>query len=117
MSLNNLQLHPQLLAGLYNQVLIETEAGSVTKPAIKTLGGNKKNILLVVCDTQHPDALPDQSLQFLISILKACQLTLADVAITATDGKQELDYKTITSQLGSRQVLLFNLEPVAFGLP
>jgi hypothetical protein len=116
MSLNNLHLHPQLLAGLYSQTLIETDAVSVSRPTIKSLGGNKKNILLVVFEENQP-ALPDQSLQFLITILKACRLTLADVAIVATGDKKDLDYKTYTSHFESREVLLFNLAPVDFGLP
>lgn len=116
MSLNNLHLHPQLLAGLYSHVLIETEAAPVSTTTIKALGGNKKNILIVVFNEQPP-ALPDESLQFLISILKACQLTLADVAIVATGQKNDADYKTYTAHFNSRQVLLFNLAPVDFGLP
>lgn len=116
MSLNNLHLHPQLLAGLYSDVLMETDAGAVAPLTIKALGGNKKNILIVVFNENH-SALPDETLQFLITVLKACQLTLADVAIIATDQKTELDYKTYTSYFESRQVLLFNLAPVDFGLP
>src|SRR5687768_12232113 len=116
MSLNNLHLHPQLLAGMYSNVLIESDAGSVSSATIKSLGANKKNILIVVFN-ERENALPDESLQFLITILKACQLSLADVAIVATNNKTGLDYKACTAQFESKQVLPFNLAPVDFGIP
>src|SRR5690349_8097918 len=122
MSLNNIQLHPQLLAGLYSNVLVEQDvvqpSDSNPSPAREwnALVGNKKNILVVVAHEGNMH-LPDTELQFLISVLKACQLTLADVAIINVAALSEKNYKPITADFESRIILLFQVGPLEFGLP
>ena len=116
MSLNNIQLNAQLLTSLYSNVLVASDATVVPDKDWKQLGGNRKNILIV---TVHENKihLPDEELQFLISILKACQLSLADVCIINMAGLQEQDYKSITEHFNSQSVLLFDRAPLQFGLP
>ena len=105
-----------MLAALYSNVLVENDANPVPQIEWNALGGNRKNILVVVSHegVQH---LPDGELQFLITILKACQLTLADVAIINLDTSTEKNYKTITGSFGTQHILLFKVTPLQFGLP
>src|SRR4051812_39183868 len=101
MSLNNIQLNPSLLADMYRTSLVETNQNlrsnekKYAPAAIETvakdtkavrwkyLGEYKKNILIIVRYDGLP-YLPDQQLNFLTSVLGACKLNLADVAIFNT---------------------------------
>lgn len=135
MSLNDLQLSPGLLSALYPSSLINPEEAVVAKPVEKTgnkaetpaqpvkdepywkyLGANNKNILIVVnySDAVH---MPDEELGFLTNMLTACKLSLADVAIINKNYYAERGYKEFLENFKSKIVLLFGLDPLAFGLP
>jgi hypothetical protein len=130
MSLNDIRLNSQLISDLYASVLVETNASDVPtidtpvdKPAQKTpsakevhyLGKNEKGILILI---SNDDAvyLPDEELAFLTTILSACQLSLADVAIInwKTAGH---DLNEVQQRLGIRHILLFDVSPLDAGLP
>lgn len=116
MSLNDIKLSAQLTAGLYGNVLVakeETTVGNEVK--INFLGKNEKNILIVV-NKQGIAFLPDKELNFLTSILSACSLSLADVAIINQFHSLHSYHDTI-NQLHSKTVLLFDVTPGEFGLP
>lgn len=130
MSLNDIRLNPQLLSDLYASVLVETNASDVPtidipvdNPVQKTsaakdmhyLGKNEKGILILVSN-DHTVYLPDGELAFLTTILSACQLSLADVAIInwKTSG-HNLD--EVQQRLGIRHTLLFDVSPLGAGLP
>ncbi len=117
MSLNNIQLTPQLLTNLYQNVLVETKMAKVPAlPPINFLGGNKKQILIVAANADTP-FLTDNELTFLTNILAACKLGLDDVAIINKEHLPTVNYETIIEMLQSKIVLLFNIDPLAFGLP
>lgn len=117
-----------MVADLYRSTLVETgedmanslspeKTGEpVSASGWKWLGDNKKNILVIV---QYPDAihLPDTSLDFLTTMLAACKIGLADVAILNLNNHPEASYKELTSFFKSKIVFLFDAEPAAFGLP
>jgi DNA polymerase III psi subunit len=128
MSLNDIQLKPQLISDLYSSVLIETNARAVpttaTVPKKETqvtsapkdfLGKNEKGILILVA---NPDAvyLPDEELSFLTTILAACQLSLADVAIINCKNT-DIELEKVQQHLGIRHILLFDVSPLQAGLP
>ena len=130
MSLNDIQLKPQLISDLYTSVLIETNARDVPTPPIiakkeeqnspsvkdvNFLGKNEKGILILVA---KPDAayLPDDELSFLTTILSACQLSLADVAILNCKNT-DIELEKVQQQLGIRHILLFDVSPLQAGLP
>lgn len=115
MSLNNVQLGPRLLADLYASVLIDAPATAVPEPQVPFLGGNKRNILVVSKSTEA--FLPDGELQFLTSVLAACKLGLADIALVNFDRLAEKDFHPLVSFFNAQTVLLFNVEPLHFGLP
>jgi hypothetical protein len=131
--LNSIKLSPALTASLFRHSLIDTgEQKTVdeikpvtTQPVVsdtiegnewKYLGGNKQQILIVVNNTGITH-LPDEDLELLTSILKACKLDLGDVAIINSNNYPQHTYKEYIAQFKSRIVLLFGLDPVGFGLP
>jgi len=128
MNLNHIQLPASVVANLYRNSLIDPDdtilanddaLWKITDRAgdqWKYLGENKKNILIVV---DYPDAiyLPDEELSFLTSMLTACGLSLADVAIVNRNYYVTADYKDLIAQFSSKIIFLFGVDPVSFGLP
>lgn len=114
MSLNNIFLNTTMLADLYSDVLIEIDATGVPETVLNNyLGSNEKNILIVV---NKADAVyvEEEELSFLTNVLSACSLSLADVAIINWHNRESA---SIVAELHSKQVLLFGLSPLQFGLP
>lgn len=117
MSLNNVLLTPQLIADLYRHSLVETHATDVPVSGnFKHLGNNGKNILIIVHDTMVA-YLSESDLTFLTTVLNACKLGLADVAIINTATQPINDYHDVIKHFNSNVVLLFGIQPSAFGLP
>jgi hypothetical protein len=129
MSLNQINLTPQLLTDLYANALIETHAIAVPnsmlhaeseKPAksspINYLGSNRKHILVIVND-DRVSYLTDEELTFLTKVLNACELGLEDIAIINWSHLTKKEYQWLVDELQSKKVLLFNLTPIEFGLP
>ncbi len=142
MDLNNIELPAFTVAGLYRSSLIQSgektteipaEAGVTEKEKIpgqaeavnenanlqasrKWLGGNLKNILIVVnhTDTIH---IPDNELAFLTGILSACKLGLGDIVLLNRNNHQGSSYKELIAQFKSKNVFLFGVEPILLGLP
>lgn len=132
MSLNNIELPVSVIAGLYAGTLTGTAENSLqtkqTEPAaenskvieekssLKSLGNNRKNILIII---YCPDAvfLPDDELNFLTGILGACRLSLDDVAIINIYHYPDVSYRDFIDLFKSKVVLLFEKDPVSFGLP
>jgi hypothetical protein len=117
MSLNNIVLTDQQVVALYPDVLVESEStGELSKTELRFLGNNGKEVLLLV---NHPTApyLPDAELSFLTSILSACKLSVADVAIVNTHAIPENGIQNVMETLRSKQVLIFGMAPASLGLP
>ncbi|HUQ97799.1 MAG TPA: hypothetical protein VM010_09040, partial [Chitinophagaceae bacterium] len=110
------RLTPKLLAGLYGNVLIETEAKASPAVAEKMVGGNKKNILILVRN-EGGEMIPQTELSFLTSVLTACKLSLDDVTILNHATRMDKDYKDLLHRFESRFILLFDVTPLQFGLP
>lgn len=87
-----------------------------TERVSRSLGGNSKNILIVI---NYNDVvyLPDEELEFLTSILKACKLSLDNVAIVNINNNPGEGYKEYAKEYRSKVVLLFGVDPVSFDLP
>ena len=129
MDLNNIELPAFAVADLYQSSLIETGEIPLRTQTVtaaiqkeqpvsvwKSVGGNQRNVLVIVnyTDAVH---LPDSDLTFLTGILGACKLSLADVAIVNRNNHPEAMYKELSTFFKSKIVLLFAVEPAAFGLP
>jgi len=61
--------------------------------------------------------LPDGELKFLTSILSACGLSIADIALVNLTGVDNKTYNALTEHFSSRQVLLFDVTPGQLGMP
>jgi len=147
MPLNNIQLHPFLLADLYRNSLIET--GEVSnaqetdlndpvqeKTVVKKIDslirdpmapdsyenrwkylGDYKKNILFIVRYTNATYLPDEQLNFLTSILGACKLSLGDIAILNLATLPAGVYKTISEQFKSRVTVLFGITPTDFAMP
>ncbi|MCH5597185.1 hypothetical protein [Niabella ginsengisoli] len=129
MSLNEITLSPYLLTQMYPSSLIESkktneplhvEAGEQKdlSSAIdwKSLGNNQKKVLIVV-NYDNIANLPDPQLDFLTQLLKACQLSLNDIALINVNNYKNADSTEILNHFDSRIVLLFGISPQQFGFP
>jgi len=116
MSLNNISLSPRLIAALYPASLIEQLIPIHIPDTIKFLGNNKKNILILV-SKDNITFLENDELDFLSSIMVACKLSLADVAIININSLAVTNYRSIISQLKSKTVLMFDVASDGIDLP
>lgn len=119
MSLNNIILDANMLAALYPDSLIDQApaASAVAETApLRFLGKNEKNILVLV---SHQDApiIPDQNLDFLYNMLKACRLGAGDIAIVNMASQPGIHPARLMEQFEPKVVLMFDLEPSVLDLP
>jgi hypothetical protein len=117
MSLNNLILEPRVLADLYPSSIVtgKTSSSADIQP-IKLLGKHQKNILVLVSNESLP-FLSDGELSFLTSVLSACKLSLADIALCNIYSLSPVEKSGLAGELDSQQVLLFGLGPMDIDLP
>lgn len=116
MSLNKIPLSARLIADLYPVALIEQLTQTDLPETIKFLGNNQKNILVLVSKADIA-FLEDNELDFLSSILVACKLSLADVAIVNINTLSVANYRFLISQLKSKTLLMFDVPSDAIDLP
>ena len=131
MSFKDLHLPDIVIADLFKKSLIQPEAhfkkeekSEKTKaptievsPAplsINYLGNNLKKIALVVYYPEHTH-MPEDHLNFLINVLKACNLTIADIAIINVC-KQPLDFNTLQTTLKTDKLVNFGVEESQFSI-
>lgn len=117
MPFSELKLHPQTVASIYSGNLVLTGDESRTPQAVdaaKTmvyLGENKKKIVILVYDELH-SFLSESDFNFLIQILNACKVTVADTAIVNTL-KTAVGFKQIEEELNPKVVLCFGKQAAA----
>ena len=121
MSLDNIHLPAIVLQDLYKNSLIELDSGTEEKTieknaSIAFLGNNQQQVTIVVNDTTSI-YLPDEELNFLMGILSACKLSMADVALVNIAKTGTLTYTKIEEELNAGTILLFGVEPVQLQLP
>lgn len=121
MSLDNIQLPPFVLQDLFKDSLVElVPTGQTTNSpvlsSISFLGNNQKNITILV-NVPATIYLPDDELNFLMGILTACQLSMADIALVNLSSNNAIDYNTINDQLTPEKILLFGIDPLSLLLP
>jgi hypothetical protein len=144
MALNDIRLNSTLLAEIYKDSLVEvdgqfhakqvrsstlqrqmpaeddpttnTPTTNTSSIAWKHLGEFKRRILLVV---RYPGVayLPDEALNFLTSVLSACKLSLADVAIMNIAELPTVQYSELREKYNSAVVVLFGPTPSELEMP
>ena len=128
MGLNDIDFPATLLADLYQNALIPDEninehlireaQGKVRETAPEKrafLGENKKQILVIVKDVNHTWT-SDEELQFLSDILKACQLSMADIALLNVGARKE-SFAELQKEFPTRQAILFGVSQEELGIP
>jgi hypothetical protein len=141
MSLDDIKLSPFLVKKLYENSLIDdsiiaTSIGNaetakdekkpisdkinVTKKgnfeAIKYLGKNAKNILILIDEKEHA-FLGDDELSFLMNILNACSVSMQDVALVNASNNGEVVYENLNTQFVPSIVLFLGTEPQLLNFP
>jgi hypothetical protein len=121
MSLDNIQLSPIVLQGLFKHSLIdikneEKPEEKTTNKEFFTLGNNRRHILILV-ENDETLYLPDEQLNFLLGILVACNLTMEDVAILNIKKNKPVTYKIVTNELNPKKLFLFGVTPDQINLP
>ena len=121
MSLDNILLPGTILQGLYTKNLYYLETDKLTSDEIQTgsiayLGSNQKKIAVLVSSTTAI-YLPDEQLNFLLGIITACKLSMADIALINVAKNPNLVHSAVTQQLKSEKIFLFGLDADALALP
>ncbi|MBC7866428.1 MAG: hypothetical protein H7X88_02735 [Gloeobacteraceae cyanobacterium ES-bin-316] len=121
MSLDNIQLSPFLLQSLYTKTLVELDPleaipQEAVKQTIPFLGKNDKKILLVV-DEKDTAFLADNDLNLLLSILSACKLSMADIALVNFNKNQDALYNKLIEEFSPTFVILFGITPKLLSFP
>ena len=128
-----MQLPPGMLVSLYSNQLVLDQDSSPEQQAIKPpptikdaptdgtrdwkfLGNNNKHILVMV-DYKDAVHLPDDELAFLTKMLAACKLDLGDIALINFNNYRDAIATEFLARFKSKTILLFGIEPSAFGLP
>jgi hypothetical protein len=121
MSLDNIRLPPAIIQSLYSKSLYDlitdkSVTGTIQSGNISFLGSNQKKITLLV-NAPESIYLPDDELNFLLGILTACNLSMADIALINIAKNPDLVYTAVTEQLKAEKIFLFGLQAETLELP
>lgn len=114
MSLDNFQLPIQLLPELYSNSFVvlddqQTISESIKETTFNFLGGNEKKILILVNDSDNLH-LSDHQLQFLTSILSACKLNIADIALLNWSKNEQPSLPGLINYFSPQLIMIFDLD-------
>jgi hypothetical protein len=121
MSLDNIQLPSIVIQDLYKNSLVDLNNGKAVTAqtaaaALPFLGNNQKRICIIV-DDANALYLSDDLLNFLLGILGACKLSMADVALINAAKNSNAVYAVLEAQFKAETVLLFGVTPGQLQLP
>jgi hypothetical protein len=121
MSLDNILLPDMVLQALYSKSLYNLETNKsalddIQHGSISFLGNNQKHIAILV-NNDAAIYLPDEELNFLLGILTACKLSMADIALVNLYKNTDLNYSILAGQLKAEKVFLFGLNAANIELP
>jgi hypothetical protein len=121
MSLDNIQLPAIVLQDLYKNSLVDLNTAIPKATIAKTGGiaflGNNQKQIVIIADNSSSLYLPDEELNFLMGILSACKLSMADVALVNIAKAGPVTYTEIAAQLNAATILLFGVTPAQLQLP
>ena len=121
MSLDNIQLPGTIIQGLFGKCLYDLELdksvlSDIQSSNIGFLGNNQKKIAILV-KSETAIYLPDDELNFLLGILTACKLSMADIALVNLFKNPDLIYSGLTEKLKAEKIFLFGLTADTIALP
>lgn len=122
MSIDNIQLPAFLQKAFFKNKLVS----KISKPAnnpdngakvpVDFLGGNAKNIVFIVLNAENK-FLNDNQLTFTLGLVKACNISLDDIAVVNFAHHNTINYTTLKNQLSCNKVLSFGVAPADLDLP
>lgn len=120
MSLDNIQLSKKECQILFAKNLIEKTQDAVTDTVskeikINSLGGNQKQILFLVNDSQNK-FLPDNEMDLLSNLITACKLSMEDIALV-NHYNTFVNYHQLTENFQSKKILMFGITTSDLELP
>lgn len=122
MALNEINLNPVNLENLYGNLLLEetklsTTANIDTKAnSLPFLGQNLKSVIILV-NQKDAKYLLEEELDFLTSILSACNYSIADVAIVNCKESNTELYDLLKATFSIKSIILFNVNMANVGFP
>jgi hypothetical protein len=99
------------------QVPEEIKRNKLSKqpPAFSFLGNNKKQVVIIL---NYPDTLYILMTScFLTSILTACKLNLADIALLNFANVSRISYKDFFETVPAKSVIFFGVQPDMLSVP
>jgi hypothetical protein len=122
MSFSKLSLPSTIIVDLFRHSLVKAGFGEEISTVdternqlYRFLGGNLKKANLIISSSDS-FSIPEKHLSFLVKILEACKMTLADVAIL-NHASQNIEIDELKEQLQPRTIILFGIEPKQINLP
>lgn len=121
MSLDNIQITPDIVQRLYKKTLVELNTTPVKNNLLNEdkwafFGRNEKNILIIV-NEKNIAFLADEDLNFLMGILTACSLSMADVALVNYFKKPEIKYTDLMEKFTPKKIIFFGAELASLNFP
>ncbi len=136
MSLDDIKLSPFLVKKMYEKTLVDisfaNDGNTEMNPKVETeknilpddkndsginyLGKNNKHILILVNEKDHK-FLGDDELSFLMNILSACNITMADAALVNSYSNECVVYENLIKTFAPSTILFIGTEPQALGFP
>lgn len=144
MSLDNIKLSTTTISDLYKNTLVNTSnienylkndentvssnnnsiqeknliQNATISPVekIKYLGNNGRHILIAVADADNA-FLDDESLSFLINVLSACSVSMADVAVINTHPYSGVQQAAIMELFAPTILIFAGTTPAQYGFP
>ncbi|MEO6538679.1 MAG: hypothetical protein ABIT07_11990 [Ferruginibacter sp.] len=121
MSLDNIQMTPELVVDLYKKSLVDVVISKLNTHRLKDgrwpfWGNNEKKILIIVNEKNH-DVVSDKEFKFLKTILSACSLSVADIALANFFTSPDMVYPTLMDTFSPQKIIFFGIEPSTLGFP
>ncbi len=121
MSLENFQMPIDLMSELYKDSLIVLDEKQISSESLKStgfisLGNNKRNILLLVDETEAVH-LKEENLDFLTGILTACKLTIADIALLNIANKKKVEFEQLIQFYQPETIIFFGINAEKLNSP
>ncbi|MEO8109273.1 MAG: hypothetical protein ABI594_04540 [Ginsengibacter sp.] len=122
MGIDNIQLSAFLQQALFKNNLVGKVLKSTSNPVsnvkvpIDFLGGNSKNIIFIVNNIENK-FLSDNQLTFTLGLIRACNISLDDIAVVNFAHHTPLSYISLKNELSCGKVLGFGITPADLDLP
>ena len=121
MSLENFQIPVLLLPELYKDSLVQLDipqasADKLEETELFYLGNNKKNILVLVNETDAVH-LKDANMELLSNILNACKLNMNDICLLNVNQNNKVLVTELLTRFHTKSLLVFGTLPDNVRLP